>query len=133
MNSLYIARAEHRTREAGVEGVTLETRTSESWLFLAFSFSDSVRSPKPSFPMGCLWAARGKDRGVKDIFPLEAAPSLDKSSFQLENGIANQNRSLEKEKKVTLTLCYLSIMILLLCVPVSLFLGVYWTSLGLRW
>ena len=104
MNSLYTARAEHRTGEAGAEGVTLETRTSESWPFLAFSFSDSVRSPKPISQMGCLWAARGEDRGVKDVFPLEATPSWDQSSFQLENGIANQNRSLENEKKVTLTL-----------------------------
>lgn len=55
MNSLYTARAEHRTGEAGAEGVTLETRTSESWLFLAFSFS--VFGAQSPFPK---WGASGQ-------------------------------------------------------------------------
>ena len=60
MNSLYKPGLSTGLGKQGTEVVTPETRTSESWLFLAFSFSDSVGKPKAQFPNGVPLGSQGR-------------------------------------------------------------------------
>lgn len=130
MNSLYTARAEHRTGEAGGRGGDPGNQNFRVLGCSLLSASQIVFGAQSPFPTGVPLGSQGVAQRSERRLSIGGSTVGDQSSFQLENGIANQNRSLEKRKESHFN-SYLSIMTLLVY-PRQSFL-VYWTSLGLRW